>query len=117
VFIFPPLQVTVVLTASREGKGRRKQGRSAHFRALSAAAREPTRRQPRWRVEETCDHCSCSSRSLPDTVLVMQKVFPVNSILFWGYYCNFGLVCSFEIVFCIVDVKTKRKEKKREKIQ
>jgi hypothetical protein len=36
----------VVLTASREGKGRRKQGRSAHFRALSAAAREPMRHQP-----------------------------------------------------------------------
>jgi hypothetical protein len=50
----------------------------------------------------------------------MQKVFPVNSRLFWGYYCNFCLVCSFEIVFGTVDVKTKRKkrkEKKREKIQ
>jgi len=34
----------------------------------------------------------CSFRSLPDTVLVVQKVFPVNSSLFWGYYCNFCLV-------------------------
>jgi len=44
---------------------------------------------------------------------VMQKVFHVNSKLFWGYYCNFCLVCSFEIVFCIVDVKTKKKRKKK----
>jgi len=48
--VFFPLQVTVILTANREGKGRRKQGRSAHFRSLSAAAREPTRRQWQRRV-------------------------------------------------------------------
>jgi hypothetical protein len=34
----------------------------------------------------------CSFRSLPDTVLVVQKVFPVNSSLFWGYYCNFNVI-------------------------
>lgn len=33
------LQVTVVLKVGREGKGRRKQARSTHFRALLAAAR------------------------------------------------------------------------------
>ncbi|KAL9382100.1 hypothetical protein Peur_025135 [Populus x canadensis] len=44
----------------------------------------------------------------------MQKVVLVNSRLFWGYYCNFCLVC-FEIVFCIVDVKRKKKRKERER--
>jgi hypothetical protein len=47
----------------------------------------------------------------PPLFPVVLKVFPVNSRLFWGYYCNFCLVC-LEIVFCIVDV-TKKKEKKR----
>jgi hypothetical protein len=48
------------------------------------------------------EHCSA-----------LQKVFPVNSRLFWGCYCNFNvsfLFICFEIVFCIMDVK-KKKEK------
>jgi len=55
----------VVLTASREGKGRRKQGRSTHFRGMSAAASEPTRRQWRRRVEETRRHYSGGAKDLP----------------------------------------------------
>jgi hypothetical protein len=35
---------------------------------------------------------SCSSGSLHDTVPVVQKVFLVNSILFWGYYCYFNVI-------------------------
>jgi len=41
----------------------------------------------------------------------LQKVFPVNSRLFWGCYCNFLFIC-FEIVFCTVDVKKEKKRKK-----
>jgi hypothetical protein len=43
--VFLLLQVMMALTDSREGKGRRKQARSARLRALLAAAREPMRRQ------------------------------------------------------------------------
>jgi len=51
---FCVLQVVVFLTAGREGKRRRKQGRSAHFRASSVTvARCSTRR-----------HCCCDSRSV-----------------------------------------------------
>jgi hypothetical protein len=45
----------------------------------------------------------------------LQKVFPVNSSLFWGCYCNFNVIfCLFvlKLYFCTVDVKkTKKKEK------
>jgi hypothetical protein len=36
---------------------------------LSAAAREPMRRQWRWRVEKKCRHCSWRSTSLPSIAL------------------------------------------------
>ena len=55
---------------------------------------------------------SCSFRSLPDTVVVAQKVFPVNSSLFWGYYCNFCLVV---LKLCIVDVKKKKRKRQGKK--
>jgi hypothetical protein len=57
---------------------------------------------------------SCNSGSLPNTVPVVQKVFPVNSRLFWVYYCYFNVIffSCFEFVFCIVDVKKKEKKEK-----
>jgi hypothetical protein len=61
-----------------------------------------TCRQPRWRVEETRDHCSYSSRSLPDTVLLVQKAIPVNSRLFWGFYCNFHVIFVYLFWICIL---------------
>ena len=58
---------------------------------LLAAAREPTRRQWRWCVEETRVHCSYSSRSLPDTVMLVQKAIPVISDCFGANFCNFKI--------------------------
>jgi hypothetical protein len=81
--VFFPLQVTVVLTASREGKGRRKQGRSAHFRSLSAAACVPTHRSGdgAWgdapllfsQFHKSVWHCSVGGEG-----------YPCNFRLFWG---------------------------------
>jgi len=51
------------------------------LRAASGGARWETRR-----------HCSSGFRRLPNTVPMMQKVFPVNSRLFWGYCCNFNVI-------------------------
>jgi len=50
------LLVTMVLTASREGKKRRKQARSTCFRALPEAAHEPMRHQWKRRVEKMHRH-------------------------------------------------------------
>jgi hypothetical protein len=63
--VFCVLQVVVFLTDGMEGKRRRKQGRSAHFRALSVTvARCSTRR-----------HCS-------STVAAIPEAFPLQFLEF-----------------------------------
>jgi len=47
----------------------------------------------------------------------LQKVFPVNSRLFWGCYCNFNVFIVYLfwifILYCGCKKKRKRKEKKK----
>jgi hypothetical protein len=92
IVFFLLLQVTVVVTAGRERKRRSGLARSRCFQFLpygGACTHAPTVAVARG---EDAPLFSCSSRSLPDTVPVVQKVFPVNSRLFWGYYCNFNVI-------------------------
>jgi hypothetical protein len=67
------------------GEKEKKQSQANPFSGDSRTAREPLRRQMRWRVgrraatvlapRNPAEHCSG-----------LQKVFPVNSRLFWGCY-------------------------------
>jgi hypothetical protein len=69
------LQVVVTLT---DGVGRqrrrRRRSRSTDFLPSSAAAREPTRRQWQWRVEQRAA-----------TVSAVSEGFPALFLNFWGF--------------------------------
>jgi hypothetical protein len=84
-------QAMVALTTGREGKRRRSWARPTRSPVFCAVAREPTRRQWRWLVEETRRHCSCAQKpSL--TLFWPAEGLPCNFRLFWGYYCNCNVI-------------------------
>jgi hypothetical protein len=60
-------------------------GFSDFVRDLAGAARLPTRRSPRWRVEETRRRCS-----------VVQTAFPAISGVLGALFVNFNL---FNVIF------------------
>jgi hypothetical protein len=66
---------------------------SSAWVALAVAAREPTLRQWRPRVEEMRRHCFCGPEGLP-----------CNSRLFWGYFVIFFICvicCLFYFKFLL----------------
>jgi hypothetical protein len=80
------LQVTVVLTVGRERKGRRKQARSTHFRALPAVA--------------------ARGEDAPQLFMQIPDDFPVVPVIFWElYFVILGLLrfClgNFEFLFTL----------------
>jgi hypothetical protein len=100
------------------GKGRGEEAaRSTRFRYFSRSGVWAHTLPAMAARGEDAPPLSCNSGSLPNTVPVVQKVFPVNSRLFWVYYCYFNVIffSCFEFVFCIVDVKKKEKKEKEKK--
>jgi hypothetical protein len=74
------LQVTLLLTGGAEWKRRRSRVRSNWCSGMSAAARGPTCRQWRGRVEQMRRHRSG-----------LLKAIPVISYCFGANFCNFKI--------------------------
>jgi hypothetical protein len=92
------LQVVVFLTAGREGKRRRKQGRSARFR------HQQRRVKPR-------------AASVPAWISAVPEALPLLFLEFWGLFCKVWIIwCNFFFwyynLYC--GYKKKRKKKKKE---
>jgi hypothetical protein len=96
------LQVTWFSPPARKGRGEEVVADPPVCLDFTAAARESTRRQWRWRVEETHRHCSRAQkpsatapapRNLPATVPADSKGLPRSFLLFFrSGFCNFGML-------------------------